>query len=350
MMEIILPNIVPVILCGGSGTRLWPRSRASKPKPFIPLLGDRTLFEATLARCSDRSVFAEPLVVIGENHLEFAKPQTARHAPDAQFVVEPMGRNTAPAIALAALALETDDIMLVCPSDHHIADTSAFKAAAIAAAEIASQDWLVAFGIEATAPETGYGYIRRGDALEEGFKVHSFVEKPELEKALSFLADGGYAWNGGIFAFKAGFFLDELERHRPAMATAVAKAFNSRDASSPDIRPDAESFAEVEKESVDYAIMENTDRAAMVDVSMGWSDIGNWDALLTNREADSDKNVIVGPGEIIGATGTMIDSDGPNVTVIGADDVVVVVDGEDVLVTARGAVQRVGEASRCKNQ
>ena len=345
-----MPKIVPVILCGGIGTRLWPRSRSTKPKPFIPLLGNQTLFEATLSRCSDKTQFSDPLVVIGEKHLEFAKPQAAAIAPDARFVVEPMGRNTAPAIALAALALDPDEIMLVCPSDHHIVDTQAFRAAAQSAAEIASNEWLVAFGIEATAPETGYGYIRRGEPLGEGCRVHSFVEKPDLETALGFLADGGYAWNGGIFAFRAGFYLAELERHRPAMATAVREAFERGVKDSMDIRPDAQCFEAVDKESVDYAIMENTERAAMVDVSMGWSDIGNWDALLSQREQDAANNAIVGPGEILGAKGTMIDSDGPHVTVIGVDDVVVVVDGEDVLVTARSAVQRVGDASRCKNQ
>lgn len=348
-MEQALINIVPVILCGGSGTRLWPRSRSTKPKPFIPLLGDQTLFQATIARCSDRAQFSPPIVVVGEKHLEFAKPQTSETAPDARFVVEPMGRNTAPAIALAALALDPNEVMLVCPSDHHIIDTQAFRAAAQSAAEIASEDWLVAFGIAATAPETGYGYIRRGEPLGGGYRVHSFVEKPDLETALQFLAEGNYAWNGGIFAFRAGFFLAELERHRPDMAEKVRAAYARRDANSEDIRPDAESFAKVEKESVDYAIMENTDRAAMVDVSMGWSDIGNWDALYAERKAGADSNVIIGPGEIIGAQGSMIDSDGPHVTLIGADDVVIVVDGDDVLVTARSAVQRVGEASRCKN-
>ena len=349
-MENSLPTIVPVVLCGGSGTRLWPRSRSAKPKPFIPLLGEQTLYQATLQRCSDRRRFARPLVVIGEKHLEFAKPQAADIAPDAEFVVEPMGRNTAPAIALAALALDKDDIMLVCPSDHHIIDRQAFEAAAEAAAELASRDWLVAFGIEATAPETGYGYIRRGEPLGGGHHVHSFVEKPDLETALGFLAQGGYAWNGGIFAFRAGHFLSELAKHRPAMAKAATAAFESRAARSEDFRPDPDHFATITPESVDYAIMENTDRAAMVDVSMGWSDIGNWDALLHQRKTADDDNVIVGPGEIIGAQGAMIDSDGPHVTLIGADNIVVVVDGEDILVTNRNAVQRVGEASRCKNQ
>jgi len=345
-----VPKIVPVVLCGGSGTRLWPRSRASMPKPFIPLLSDKTLFEATLERCGDRSFFAAPCVVIGEKHLEFAKPQAAALAPDARFIVEPMGRNTAPAIALAALTLEPQEIMLVCPSDHHIVDPRAFREAARAAAELASEDHLVAFGIEATAPETGYGYLRRGNPLGTGFEVHSFVEKPDQATALSFLADGGYAWNGGIFAFRAGCFLDELAKHRPHMANAAAASYTKRERSAEDIRPDADSFAAITAESVDYAVMENTDSAAMVDVSMGWSDIGNWDALFSERKSAAEPNVIVGPGEIIGATGSMIDTDGPHVTLVGADDTVVVVDGNDILVVARKAVQRVGEASRCKNQ
>ncbi|WP_367114146.1 mannose-1-phosphate guanylyltransferase [Erythrobacter sp.] len=339
-----------MVLCGGSGTRLWPRSRATMPKPFIPLLGEQTLFQATLERCADREIFARPVVVIGERHLRFAEKQVEANAPDALFVVEPFGRNTAPAIALAALALDPDEIMLVCPSDHHITDPEAFRNAARIAAQMATEDWLVAFGIAATAPETGYGYIRRGEALDGGYRVQRFVEKPDLDTALGFLADGGYAWNGGIFAFRTGKFLAELERHRPDLSSATRRAYELGTRVGATLRPDPDSFAAIEGESVDYAVMENTDHAAMVDVSMGWSDIGNWDALFRERQLPSDDNVIVGPGEVIGATGVMIDSDGPHVTLIGANDLIVVVDGEDILVTARSAVQRVREASRCKDQ
>ena len=345
-----MSTIVPVVLCGGSGTRLWPRSRAAKPKPFIPLLGDKTLYQSTLERCSDRKLFARPVIVVGDKHLQFAQQQASEIAPDAKFIVEPVGRNTAPAIALAAHALDADDIMLVCPSDHHIVDARAFEAAALAAAGLAAEDWLVSFGIQATAPETGYGYIRRGEAVGDGFRVERFVEKPDLQTALQFIADGGYAWNGGIFAFRAGRFREELARHRPDMAARTKQAFDRGQHADTTIRPDDALFAAVEGESVDYAIMENTDRAAMVDVSMGWSDIGNWDALFQKRISPSQENVIAGPGEIIGARGSMIDSDGPHVTLVGADDIVVVVNGDDVLVAARSAVQRVGEASRCKKQ
>lgn len=341
-----MTKIVPIILCGGSGTRLWPRSRNDRPKPFIPLLGATTLYQQALQRCADREIFAAPVIVVGERHMDYAGPQAADIAPDARFVIEPMGRNTAPAIALAAHALDPQDVMLVCPSDHHIADSEAFARAAVSAAELAAQDWLVSFGIAATAPETGYGYIRRGEALGGGNRVHSFVEKPDLDTALSFLADGGYAWNGGIFAFRAGHFLDELAKHRPAMANGVAEAFAEASIEGPNIRPDAQTFGAIDGDSVDYAVMENTDRAAMVDATMGWSDIGNWDALLQRRGPDKEGNVVVGDGEILGATGSMVDTDGPFVSVIGVDDVIVVVDGDSVLVTARDQVQRVGEVGK----
>ncbi|WP_369024976.1 mannose-1-phosphate guanylyltransferase [Qipengyuania sp. RANM35] len=344
-----MAKIVPVILCGGSGTRLWPRSRAHRPKPFIPLLGEQTLYEQALSRCSDRTVFAAPVIVVGADHMPFATEQAAKIAPDTRFIVEPMGRNTAPAIALAAHAIKPDDVMLVCPSDHHIEDTEAFIASAIAAAELASDDWLVSFGIEASAPETGYGYIRRGEQVGGGFAVHSFVEKPDLERAKAFLSDGGYAWNGGIFAFRAGKFLSELERHRPALAAAVADAIANARVEGGNIYPDPDLFASIEGDSVDYAVMENTDRAAMVEASMGWSDIGNWDALAARRIADDAGNVVVGDGEIVDGTGSMIDTDGPYVAVIGLDDVVVVVDRDSILVTSRSKVQRVGEIGKKKS-
>ena len=344
-----MSRVVPIILCGGSGTRLWPRSRAEKPKPFIPLLGENTLFQATLTRCSDPQIFAPPVIVIGEAHLPFAEEQAKAISPEARFIVEPVGRNTAPAIALAAQAVDPSDIMLVCPSDHHIRQTRVFVEAARSAATLAAEGWLVAFGIEATAPETGYGYIRRGEALSTGYRVDSFVEKPNLETALKFLDDGRYAWNGGIFAFQASVFLQELAEYRPEMSKLVTKAFGGANSDGRLVRPEPESFGAIKGESVDYALMENTRKAATIDAAMGWSDIGNWDSLLRQRASANESNVIVGPGEIIAATGSMIDSDRQHVTVIGVDNVVVVVDRDDILVTARNAVQKVGEARRCKS-
>ena len=200
-----MQTITPVILCGGSGTRLWPRSRAVKPKPFLPLVGDYTLFEETLRRASDRALFAAPVIVTGRAHLPHVEEQLS-FAPDATVIVEPAAKNTAAAIALAALRLPADQVMLVCPSDHYIGRPTAFVEAAQTAARLARGGWLVAFGIAATAPETGFGYIRRGDAIgvdsaeSGGYQVDRFVEKPDLERAMQFLAEGTYAWNGGIFA------------------------------------------------------------------------------------------------------------------------------------------------------
>jgi len=358
--EITMPNITPVILCGGSGTRLWPRSRADKPKPFLPLVGDNTLFEATVGRCGDDALFNPPLVVTGRKHLDHVEAQLAA-APGAEnskwgVIVEPSARNTAAAIALAALRLDPDAIMLVCPSDHHIADSDAFARAASAAAALAADDWLVSFGIEATAPETGFGYLLRGEPIAsasgegKGFRVAKFVEKPDATRAQAFLDSGDYAWNGGIFAFRAGAFLAELERHRPAIAAAARHAAELGHADGARFHPDADAFAAIKSESVDYAVMENTDRAAMVPASMGWSDIGNWQALHEARAVDADGNHASGPAELIGCRNVMVDSDGPRVSVIGLEGVIVVVDKGEVLVTTAAGAQLVGKLAGAVNQ
>ena len=349
-----MSKISPVILCGGSGTRLWPRSRAICPKPFLPLVGETTLFEATLARASDPALFGAAVVVTGAAHLEHVEAQIGSD-PAARIIVEPAARNTAAAIALAALALPAETVMLVCPSDHYIADTGAFVAAASAAARLAGEGWLVAFGIAATAPETGFGYVKRGEAIgADGFKVARFVEKPDLERAMGFLADGGYSWNGGIFAFRAGDFLSELEAHRPAIAARAREAMAGARADGRRIHPEPQAFAAIESESVDYAVMENTARAAVVPASMGWSDIGNWQALHAARPQDADGNAVAGAGgdraELVDCVNVMVESDGPRVSVIGLRDVIVVVDGGEVLVTSAEGVQKVGKLSGAVNQ
>ncbi|MDE2435165.1 MAG: mannose-1-phosphate guanylyltransferase [Sphingomonadales bacterium] len=343
-------TVVPVILCGGSGTRLWPRSRATKPKPFLPLVGDSTLFEATVARCGDPVRFAAPVVVTGTAHLAHVEAQLHGVA-GAQVIVEPSARNTAAAIALAALRLPEEAIMLVCPSDHHIGDPQAFAAAAAAAARLAEKDWLVSFGIEAKAPETGFGYLHRGEAIGEGgFKVARFVEKPDLARAEQFLADGGYAWNGGIFAFKVATFLAELGAHRPAILAAAREAVAKGGEDGQRFHPDSVAFARIDSESVDYAVMENTARAAMVPADMAWSDIGNWQALHVALDRDGMGNATRGPVELVDCRNVLVDSDGRNVAVIGLEDVIVVVDGDDVLVTTAAGAQKVGKLHRAANQ
>lgn len=341
-------TIVPVILCGGSGTRLWPRSRKSLPKPFLPLVGENTLFEATLARCGDSSRFGDPVVVAGAHHQLHVETQADANA---RIIVEPEGKNTAPAIALAAHRLPADAVMLVCPSDHHIADTPAFVEAAQKAATLARGGWLVAFGIEAKSPETGYGYIRRGEALDgTGFRVDRFVEKPDLETATAFLDEGGYSWNGGLFAFTAGRFLEELAAHRPELADAVAKAVTGGREEGAVFLPEAEAFGQISGESVDYAVMEETTRAAVVPADMGWSDIGNWVALREANSADYAGNVAPQTAELVGCRNVMVDSDGPQVSVIGLENVTVVVSGNEVLVTSDDGAQKVGKLSGAATQ
>lgn len=343
--------ITPVILCGGSGTRLWPRSRKAKPKPFLPLVGETTLFEASVLRCSIDAGFAPPIVVTGAQHLDHVVDQLPDPAAS-QIIVEPEGKNTAAAIALAALRLPADAIMLVCPSDHHIGDCDAFQTAAKAAAKLAADDWLVSFGIAATSPETGFGYLKQGDPIEGtgGRKVERFVEKPDLERAQAFLADGGYAWNGGIFAFRAGHFLDELAKHRPDIASAVRTAVDKGHADGNAFHPDPTEFARIPGESVDYAVMEKTDRAAMVPATMAWSDIGNWQALHEALDKDDVGNATKGRVELKNCSNVLVHTDGPRVSVVGASNLIVVIDGDEILVCTPEGAQLVGKLQGAANQ
>ncbi|MGE3692341.1 MAG: mannose-1-phosphate guanylyltransferase [Novosphingobium sp.] len=340
------PHIVPVVLCGGSGTRLWPKSRAAKPKPFLPLVGETTLFEQTLARCAP---FAVPVIVTGAAHLEHVEAQL--RGASAEVVVEPEARNTAAAIALAALRLPDDAVMLVCPSDHHIADAAAFADAARAAVALAGEGWLVSFGIEAKAPETGFGYLHRGEAISHGgYRTAQFVEKPDLERAKAFLAQGGYFWNGGIFAFRVSDFLRELEAHHPDIAGPVRNAIAAGRKDGARFHPDASAFACATSISVDYAVMEKTDRAALVPADMGWSDIGGWVALHKARDKDAQGNCITGSAELVDCRNVLVESDGPRVSAIGLEDVIIVVNGDEVMVTTAAGAQKVGKLSGAANQ
>jgi len=341
--------IHPVILCGGSGTRLWPVSRKVKPKPFLPLVGEVTLFEEAIGRVAGDARFAAPMVVAGAQHTDLIEAQMG-NGRKYRLVVEPMGRNTAPAIALAAALLPPEDIMLVCPSDHHIADEAAFRAAAVAAADLACEDWMVSFGIAPDHPETGYGYLHRGEPLLGGFKIARFVEKPDLERAQAYLASGEYSWNGGIFAFRAGALLDELKTHRPEMATLLAQSVVEGREDGTRFYPATEPFASIEGDSIDYAVMENTSRAAMVAADMGWSDIGNWAALQDALPQDDDSNAARGAADLIDCHNVMAMSDGPRVSAIGLKDVCIVVSDGEVLVTTRDGAQKVGKLPGATNQ
>jgi mannose-1-phosphate guanylyltransferase/mannose-1-phosphate guanylyltransferase/mannose-6-phosphate isomerase len=349
-------QIHPVILCGGSGTRLWPLSRKQAPKPFLPLVDTESLFEQAVRRVADDNRFAPVMVVAGSAHSDLITAQLAG-APDARLIVEPMGRNTAPAIALAAALLPQDAVMLVCPSDHHIADAAAFREAAVAAAALAREHYLVSFGIAPTHPETGYGYLEHGDPLPGGFAIRRFVEKPDLPTAEAYLASGNYSWNGGIFAFRAGKLLEELAAHRPEIAALVKQSVEHGREDGARFHPAPEPFAAIDGDSIDYAVMEYTKRAAMVPVDMGWSDIGNWAALADALAdtADEKKNVqrLIGDNGVVDfdqCRGVFALTDGPRVSVVGLSDVCIVVSGGEVLVTTRDGVQRVGKLPGAVNQ
>ncbi len=343
--------IHPVILCGGSGTRLWPVSRKAVPKPFLPLVSEETLFEQAVRRVAGDDRFAPPLVVAGAAHADLVTAQLG-DAPGARLVIEPEAKNTAPAIALAAALLPADAVMLVCPSDHHIADPVTFRAAATAAANLAREDYLVCFGIAPDRPETGYGYIQQGEPLHGGFAIRRFVEKPDRARAEAYLASGEYSWNGGIFAFRAGHLLAELAAHRPAMARLVAEAVAGGRAEGARFYPAPAPFAAIDGDSIDYAVMENTARAAMVPASMGWSDIGNWAALADALagEGDAGGNVARGRVDFDGCSGVFATTDGPRISAVGLEDVCIIVSGNEVLVTTRDGAQRVGKLPGAANQ
>jgi len=353
-------QIHPVILCGGSGTRLWPMSRKAKPKPFLPLMGDTTLFQQAIGRVADDDRFAAPIIVAGQAHCDLIESQLEGVA-DYRLIIEPEGKNTAPAIALAAALLDDDAVMLVCPSDHHIADEAAFRSAAIDAAGLAREHYLVSFGIAPERAETGYGYLHRGEPLAQGFRIAQFVEKPDLAKAQAYLESGEYSWNGGIFAFRAGALLTELEMHRPQMAQLLAASVADGCWDGVRFHPEAQAFSKIDGDSIDYAVMENTGAAAMVPVDMGWSDIGNWaalkDALAQNsapdRSAQCDHNGNLSRGRVDiddTCSGVLAFSDGPRISAIGLQDVCIIVSGDEVLVTTSAGAQAVGKLPGASNQ
>jgi mannose-1-phosphate guanylyltransferase/mannose-1-phosphate guanylyltransferase/mannose-6-phosphate isomerase len=335
--------IVPVILCGGEGTRLWPRSRSATPKPFLPLIGDETLLHQTLARCSG---FGDPIIVTNSTHLPLVEKAVGKHGLR-EIVAEPEGKGTAAAVALAAARVPPDTVLLVCPSDHHFEDGAAFSAAARDAARLAQGGALVCLGVEAAGPDTGFGYIRRGDALgSAAFKIAQFVEKPDRDTAEGFIRSGEFAWNAGVFLFRAGDYLAELERFRPEMAASSARSVAAGREDGSIFHPEATSFAEIRADSIDYAVMENSEGAALVMVECGWSDVGTWQALYRARPKDAAGNAVRGPTELVDCENLLIDSDGPTVHALGLKDLVIVVDGEDILVASAGSAAKIAKLAR----
>lgn len=346
-------KIIPVILSGGGGTRLWPMSTPGRPKQFLKLSGDATMFQMTLARAVDSALFGAPIIVGNGAHAELIAEQTQEAGvADAAIILEPCARNTAPAIALAALAAhDVKAPLLVMPSDHLIADVPAFHAAIIAALPLVEQGWLVTFGIEPTAPETGYGYIRMGADLDGGLKtVERFVEKPDLEAAKAMLAGGGHSWNGGIFLFRADIYLGWLASFAPDMLNAAQQAMARAERDGPFIRPQEAAFAASPSDSIDYAVMEKAvkeenGRVAVAPVRMGWSDVGSWDSLYDISTHDAQGNSIQGEARLIDSRNTLIRSDRVRINLIGAHDLIVVAHGDEVLILPRGHSQDVKKFS-----
>lgn len=347
MAQPSVPIVVPVILSGGSGTRLWPLSLPARPKQFLSLGGPRSLFQETVERVRGAG-FAPPLVIGNQEH-RFLIAEQLRElsvAPRA-VVLEPEGRNTAPAVAVAALLLsegDDDALMLVLPSDHVIRKTDKFLAAVRTARAAAQQGALVTFGIAPDRPHTGYGYIKKGrpfGGIKGCARVARFVEKPNLKTARAYLKDGGYFWNAGIFLVSARTYLAELEKFAPkilkACRAAVAKGTKDLDF----FRLDPKSFAASPTSSIDVTVMERTDRAAVVPVSMGWTDAGSWSALWESGAKDRRGNVRVGPVVTHDVAGSYLRSEGLTLGVVGLGDVVVVVTEDAVLVAPKDRAEDV---------
>lgn len=341
-----MTSIVPVVLSGGSGTRLWPASRAHQPKQLLPLVGERSLIGDTLARVAGLDGAAPAVVVTNASHAVGIERALAEQGlDDVTLVIEPVGRNTAPAIAAAAHLVDGrngDALMLVLPSDHAIADAASFRAAVHHGGQLAADGRLVTFGIRAASPETGFGYIRAGDPVDErAFTVAEFVEKPDLPTAERYVASGEYTWNSGMFLFSARTLLAELERHRPDIADAVAHTWEATEERPGRRLLDADRFGQCPAESIDYAVMEQTDSAVVIPIDPGWSDVGTWTALWDITDKDPDGNVLSGDVLTHDTTHSLVHSHDRLVAVAGLEGVVVVDTADAVLVTSLAASQQV---------
>jgi mannose-1-phosphate guanylyltransferase/mannose-6-phosphate isomerase len=339
-------KIYPVILSGGAGTRLWPLSRAVMPKQLLPLVSDKTMLQETALRVAGWENVQAPLVVCGNEHrFMVAEQLRAVGITPRGILLEPVGRNTAPAVAAAAhflMGVDPDAVMLVLPADHVITKNDAFHAAVKTAAALAADGALATFGVVPDAPETGYGYIHRGEAVAgQAFKVDRFVEKPDHEKAQEFLDAGGYYWNSGMFMFRASRYLSELAQHNGAMAAAAEQAMAKGYRDLDFCRLDEETFAACPSDSIDYAVMEKTRHAVVVPADIGWSDVGSWSALWEVQEGDKDGNVTRGDVYLDGVSNSLVRAESRIVAAIGVQDLVVVETRDAVLIAHKDQVQRV---------
>jgi mannose-1-phosphate guanylyltransferase/mannose-1-phosphate guanylyltransferase/mannose-6-phosphate isomerase len=340
--------IIPVILAGGSGTRLWPLSRQLYPKQFLPLVGERTLFQETALRLSSDELLASPIIVCNEDHRFIVAEQMRESGLTAsKIILEPTGRNTAPAVYIAARVARTLDpeaLLLVLPADHHIKNIATLLDTVRASASIAQDGNLVTFGIKPEYAETGYGYIEQGtklDCAEPAFRISRFVEKPDKATAEQYLASGDHLWNSGMFLFRADDYMAELEEHNPRMAGACREAVDKGRADLDFYRLDRESFEACPSDSIDYAVMEHVRNGAVVPLDAGWSDVGSWGALWDIKDKDDGGNVTIGDVVTHDVHGSYLHSTGRLLAVVGLKDHVVVETSDAVMVSPKDRVQDV---------
>ena len=336
-------KIQPVILSGGSGTRLWPVSRAEYPKHLIPLLGDQTLLQKTVARLNGLPQLLPPIVVSNQQHrFMVAEQLQALGVNDAKIVLEPVGRNTAPAIAIAAGLADPDAHLLVLPADHMICDVSAFQAAVHKALPLSIQGQLATFGVVATTPHTGYGYIEQGDELADQVnQVRRFVEKPDLSTAEAYVRSGGYLWNSGMFLFQAARYLQELQCFYPDIVQHSQSALAAAQQDLDFLRLAAEHFAACTDISIDYAVMEKTDQAVVIALDAQWSDVGSWDSLADICSADAQGNVVQGDVLLADVENCYVRAEDRLCAVVGAKNQIIVETPDAVMVMDKSASQSV---------
>jgi len=341
--------IIPVILSGGSGTRLWPLSRALRPKQLLSMVTNYTMIQDTVIRLTGITDLADPIIVCNESHrFTIAEQMREMDVHPSAIVLEPFGKNTAPAVAISALHAQADGddpVLLVLPADHVIGNKEAFHSAVQTGYQAAVNNKLVTFGIVPNAPETGYGYIKAGSKLDnsEVYNVEKFVEKPDVDTAQSYLNEGSYYWNSGMFMFKASVYLQELKKHNSEMYSCSEESLTSARIDLDFIRLDSGVFEKCPADSIDYAVMEKTDSATVIPVDMEWNDIGSWSALWEVGDADEQGNVIHGDVVLSDTNNSYIHADSRLVTTVGLNDHVVVETADAVLVAHRDKAQNVKE-------